>query len=111
MALTAGQWRRLPALPAAITGWAGLALILLACNQLSPATPYPGVAALLPTLGAVLVIGAGCAAPRRRDVAASWRCRRCARSAGFPTRGICGTGRCWCSHRHCSATRLGWPPG
>ena len=45
------------------TGWAGLALILLACTRLSPATPYPGIAALLPVLGAALVIGAGCAAP------------------------------------------------
>ena len=63
VALTAGQWRRLPALPAAITGWGGLGLILLACTLLSPATLYPGSAALLPVLGAVLVIGAGCAAP------------------------------------------------
>jgi peptidoglycan/LPS O-acetylase OafA/YrhL len=63
VALTAGQWRRLPRLPAAIVGWAGLALILLACTQLSAATFYPGAAALLPVLGTVLVIGAGCAAP------------------------------------------------
>ena len=63
VALTAGQWRRLPALPAAIAGWAGLALILLACTLLSTTTPYPGTAALLPVLGTALVIGAGCAAP------------------------------------------------
>jgi peptidoglycan/LPS O-acetylase OafA/YrhL len=63
VALTAGQWQRLPSLPAAITGWTGLALILLACNQFSTATLYPGLAALLPTLGAAFVIGAGCAAP------------------------------------------------
>ncbi|MGA7054572.1 MAG: acyltransferase, partial [Mycobacterium sp.] len=63
VALTAGQWHRLPPLAAAITGWAGLALILLACTWLSATTLYPGTAALLPTLGAVLVIGAGCAAP------------------------------------------------
>ena len=63
VALTAGQWRRLPALPAAIAGWGGLALILLACTQLGTATPYPGTAALLPMLGTALVIGAGCAAP------------------------------------------------
>ncbi len=61
VALTAGQWRRLPPLPAALTGWTGLTLILLACTQLSATTPYPGTAALLPTLGAVLAIGAGCA--------------------------------------------------
>ncbi len=63
VALTANQWRRLPARAAAITGWAGLALILLVCNQLSPAIPYPGTAALWPMLGTVLVIGAGCATP------------------------------------------------
>ena len=63
VALTAGQWRRLPALAAAIAGWAGLAVILLACTRLGPTTPYPGTAALLPVLGAALVIGAGCAAP------------------------------------------------
>jgi peptidoglycan/LPS O-acetylase OafA/YrhL len=65
VALTAGQWRRLPSLPAAITGWAGLALILLACTEFSATTLYPGLAALLPTVGAALVIGAGCAAPVR----------------------------------------------
>ena len=63
VALTAGQWRRLPPRAAAITGWAGLALILLACTRLSATTLYPGTAALLPVLGAALVIGAGCAAP------------------------------------------------
>jgi len=65
VALTADQWRRLPAVPAAIAGWAGLALILLACTWLGPTTPYPGTAALLPVLGTALVIGAGCAAPAR----------------------------------------------
>ena len=65
VSLTAGQWRRLPPLAAAIAGWGGLALILLACNQFDPTTPYPGTAALLPTLGAALLIGAGCATPSR----------------------------------------------
>jgi peptidoglycan/LPS O-acetylase OafA/YrhL len=63
VALTATQWRRLAVLPAAIVGWAGLALILLGCTLLSTTTPYPGTAALLPVLGTALVIGAGCAAP------------------------------------------------
>jgi len=65
VALTAGQWRRLSPLPAAIAGWAGLGVILLACTQFGPATPYPGTAALLPVLGTALVIGAGCAVPAR----------------------------------------------
>ncbi|KAA0103216.1 acyltransferase family protein [Mycolicibacterium sp. P1-5] len=63
IALTAGHWRRLSSRAAAITGCAGLAVILVTCNQLSASTLYPGTAALLPTLGAALVIGAGCAAP------------------------------------------------
>ena len=65
VALTAGQWRRLPPRAAAVAGWAGLGVILLACTQLSATTLYPGVAALLPTLGTALVIGAGCATPAR----------------------------------------------
>ena len=65
VALTAGHWRRLTPLLAAIIGWIGLGVILWACTQLSPTTPYPGSAALLPVLGAALVIGAGCASPAR----------------------------------------------
>jgi peptidoglycan/LPS O-acetylase OafA/YrhL len=61
IALTANHWRRLPPRAAAIAGWTGLVVILLACTQLSPATSYPGIAALLPTLGTMLVIGAGSA--------------------------------------------------
>lgn len=63
IALTAVQWSRLPARLAAIAGWAGLAMIVLACLRLSATTIYPGVAALLPTMGAALVIAAGCAVP------------------------------------------------
>jgi peptidoglycan/LPS O-acetylase OafA/YrhL len=61
--LTADQWRRLPPRAAAIAGWTGLALILLACTRFNTDTLYPGIAALLPTVGAALVIGAGCATP------------------------------------------------
>ncbi|AKK30771.1 acyltransferase family protein [Mycobacterium sp. EPa45] len=63
VALTAGHWRRLAAVPAAVAGWAGLAMIGLACTWFSSTTPFPGTAALLPTIGAALVIGAGCATP------------------------------------------------
>ena len=65
VALTATQWRRLPAPVAALAGWAGLALIVVACTLLSTTTSYPGTAALVPVLGAALVIGAGCAAAPR----------------------------------------------
>ncbi len=63
VALTATRWSRLPARAAAVAGWVGLALILLACIWFDPTTPFPGTAALLPTVGAALVIGAGCATP------------------------------------------------
>ncbi|MFV0496351.1 acyltransferase family protein [Mycobacterium sp.] len=59
VALTIDQWKRLPLLPAAVAGWAGLTLILLTGTQLVPHTPYPGTSALLPVLGAVMIIGAG----------------------------------------------------
>ncbi|MBV8786781.1 MAG: acyltransferase [Mycobacterium sp.] len=63
VALTATQWRRLPVWAAVITGWAGLAVVLLGCTALNVTTPYPGIAALLPVIGTALVIGAGCRAP------------------------------------------------
>ncbi|MGE2692137.1 acyltransferase family protein [Mycolicibacterium pulveris] len=63
VALTVGQWRRLSTTAASVIGWAGLTLILVACTWFGPTTPFPGTAALLPTLGAALIIGAGCAIP------------------------------------------------
>lgn len=63
VALTAIRWRRRSQRTAAITGWTGLGLIVLSYIWFTSATPSPGAAALLPTVGAVLVIGAGCAAP------------------------------------------------
>jgi peptidoglycan/LPS O-acetylase OafA/YrhL len=63
VALTALHWRRLSRRAAAITGSGGLALIVLACVGFSQTTLYPGWAALAPTVGSALVIGAGCAAP------------------------------------------------
>lgn len=65
VALTSTQWRRLSRVPAAIVGWAGLALILLGCFVLQANTPFPGTAALLPVVGTALVLGAGCARPDR----------------------------------------------
>ena len=42
-----------------VSGWLGLLSILIAAVMFSPQTPMPGFAALLPTLGAALVIWAG----------------------------------------------------
>jgi peptidoglycan/LPS O-acetylase OafA/YrhL len=49
--------------PAAIAlGWAGLAAILYAALEFGSGTPFPGTAALVPTLGAAALILAGSAA-------------------------------------------------
>jgi peptidoglycan/LPS O-acetylase OafA/YrhL len=63
IALSVPLCRQLPSALAALAGWTGLALILLACVRLGSSTPYPGVAALLPVLGTALVIAGGCAQP------------------------------------------------
>jgi peptidoglycan/LPS O-acetylase OafA/YrhL len=42
-------------------GWSGLLAIGVAAVGFSDSTPFPGYAALLPTFGAALVIGAGIA--------------------------------------------------
>ncbi|MEV6298627.1 acyltransferase family protein [Actinoplanes sp. NPDC051861] len=52
--LTTHQWRSRPSL-----AWAGGAAILVAAVAFDDATPFPGVAALLPVLGTVAVIAAG----------------------------------------------------
>jgi len=53
----AGRWR-IPAPPGWI-GWIGLAAIAGASVGFDGLTPYPGIAALLPTLGTAAVIAAG----------------------------------------------------
>lgn len=65
VAFTAGRWCRLSPLAAAAAGWVGLAAILLTFVFLSSTTQYPGIATLIPVLGTVLVIGAGCATHAR----------------------------------------------
>ncbi|WP_233575178.1 acyltransferase family protein [Cellulomonas sp. PhB150] len=50
--------RSLPAPVRAVLAWCGLAAIVAAATQFSAGTPFPGVAALLPTLGAAAVIWA-----------------------------------------------------
>jgi hypothetical protein len=50
---------RLPRAAAAGIGWAGLGAIAYSALAFDAATPFPGVAALVPTLGAALLILAG----------------------------------------------------
>jgi peptidoglycan/LPS O-acetylase OafA/YrhL len=65
VALTVVYWQRLPRVPAAVIGWAGLGLVVFPCVWVKDSHGYPGVLALLPTLGTALVIGAGCADAER----------------------------------------------
>jgi hypothetical protein len=51
--------RRLPAALQDVAGWVGVIAIGVAAVTFSDTTPFPGYAALLPTAGAALVIGAG----------------------------------------------------
>jgi peptidoglycan/LPS O-acetylase OafA/YrhL len=59
LAIAAPNLRRLPTGVSAAVGWLGLAGIACAAVLYSDSTRFPGYAALLPTLGAALVIGAG----------------------------------------------------
>jgi peptidoglycan/LPS O-acetylase OafA/YrhL len=60
LAVTAAWQARLPARPVVLSGWLGLACILVAAVALDASTtPYPGLVALLPTLGAGALILAG----------------------------------------------------
>ena len=49
-----------------VLGWTGIALVLASAAVCSPATPFPGYAALLPTAGTALVLAAGAGAARTR---------------------------------------------
>ena len=59
LAIGTTQLKRIPDRPAALTAWLGLILIGLAGVLLDTATPFPGTAALLPTVGSALVIAGG----------------------------------------------------
>jgi len=50
---------RLPAVLAGVLGWLGLAAIVVAAFAYDAATPYPGIATLVPVLGAALIVLAG----------------------------------------------------
>ncbi len=56
-----------------VVGWAGLAAIVAAAVSYSSSTPFPGAAALLPTLGAVLVIAAGIGVEDDYSSFGTWR--------------------------------------
>jgi peptidoglycan/LPS O-acetylase OafA/YrhL len=59
LAVGAVRLARIPPRASTIALWAGLGLIVLSAVAIGTSTPFPGVAALLPTIGAGLVILAG----------------------------------------------------
>lgn len=59
LAVFAPQVARIPHWLGHILGWAGLAAIAIATLLFSSSTPFPGYAALVPTLGAAAIIAAG----------------------------------------------------
>jgi len=64
LALMAARFARVPLRWRVVMGWAGLAAIVAAAVTYSGAIPFPGYAALLPTIGAALVIAAGISVDR-----------------------------------------------
>ena len=63
---------RRPALRHALAA-AGLAAVLLACFGYGASTPFPGIAALLPVLGAAAIIHAGASGPTWAGRLLQWR--------------------------------------
>ncbi|MFH1475812.1 MAG: acyltransferase family protein, partial [Chloroflexota bacterium] len=59
LAIGGTQLARVPARPAAVAAWVGLAMVAISGMVLSTETPFPGTAALLPTFGSALVIAGG----------------------------------------------------
>ena len=71
IAIGFGAWVPRRLLP--VVGIGGLALVLAAVTQLDESTPYPGLAALLPTVGtAMLIVATADAAGRLARVLGSW---------------------------------------
>ncbi|MFE0629313.1 acyltransferase family protein [Streptomyces sp. NPDC058864] len=60
LALSAGRLRRLPGWAAAVMSWTGLVSLAVAALRFDDDTPFPGWYALVPVLGAVLVLAGGC---------------------------------------------------
>ena len=73
LAVHAARLARLPASLAIGLGWAGLALIVAGALVIEISTPFPGLAAALPTVGTALAMLPGMGHPASRPVAAlSW---------------------------------------
>ncbi len=69
VAVAVRHWDRIPRAAAVALGWLGLAVVLAATVLITAKTPFPGTAALAPTLGTAAVLVAGPAAGRLGPVA------------------------------------------
>ena len=65
MAILVPMMRRMALRPAIVLGWVGLLAICWAAVVLTADTPYPGTAALVPTLGTAALLAAGAAMSSR----------------------------------------------
>ena len=81
----------------------GLGLIAWGVVELSATSPFPGLNALYPCLGAALVIYSGQATPTYAGHCSAFG--RWSSSASSPTRSTCGTGPCSSSHRFGTSMR------
>ena len=68
-AVFAHRLRHLPRATAVVLGWLGLAAVIGTALILTNAIPFPGIVALIPTLGAAAVIASGPAAGKAGPVA------------------------------------------
>ena len=68
LAIFATRLHRVPKVPAVVAAWAGLAAIVASTVVIDFTTPFPGLIALVPTLGATAVIACGPAAGRSGPV-------------------------------------------
>ena len=74
VAIGASQWGRLPRSVAIVVGWLGLATVLASGLFLSSDVPWPGYAALAPTLGtAAVIIGGASSGPAGPAGILAWR--------------------------------------
>lgn len=71
--LTMPRWRKLPSEFLRLLAWAGLSMVIVAGIWYTIETPFPGLMALLPTVGAALLVGAPTNGPGTATELLSWR--------------------------------------
>ena len=72
LALAAPWISRVPRLVAGSAGWAGVVVLGASLGLIQPTTPYPGIAAVLPTVGTLAIIASGLVAGSRVRIGLGW---------------------------------------